>query len=123
MIDDKSEPGSYASFCRPDNYHALPTDAEKRKSIPIYSGFVKYFPLAMAEVARLSQIGNDQHNPDQPLHWDRSKSGDELDAAMRHLVDAASGNSMDEDGVLHLTKAAWRLMGALQKHLEGEVVT
>lgn len=97
---------------------ALPTDAKARKNIPIYSGFVKYFPDAIAEVAELSRKGNDQHNPGKPLHWDRSKSGDELDAQMRHLVDEASGNPTDTDGVLHLTKNAWRAMAALQKALE-----
>jgi hypothetical protein len=57
---------------------ALPTDAKQRKSVPIYSGVIKYFPNALAAVAELSRIGNDQHNPGKPLHWDRSKSGDEL---------------------------------------------
>lgn len=97
---------------------ALPTDAKARKAVPIYSGFVKYFPDAMAAVSVLSQIGNEQHNPGQPLHWDRSKSGDELDALMRHLVDEASGVPVDTDGVTHLTKVAWRAMAQLQKAIE-----
>ena len=33
----------------------LPTNAEERKAIPIYTGFVKYFPDAMAAVAKISQ--------------------------------------------------------------------
>lgn len=94
----------------------LPTDAAARKAVPIYSGFVKYFPLAMAEVAQLSRIGNEQHNPGKPLHWDRSKSGDELDAAMRHLLEAGA---VDVDGVRHSTKLAWRAMANLEKELEG----
>ena len=96
----------------------LPTDAKARKAVPIYSGFVQYFPDAMAAVAELSRIGNDQHNPGKPLHWDRSKSGDELDALMRHLVDEASGVPTDTDGVAHLTKVAWRAMAQLQKAIE-----
>lgn len=96
----------------------LPTDPKARKAIPIYSGFIAYFPLAIAEVARLSQIGNDQHNPGTPLHWDRSKSGDELDALARHMVDHAAGVPLDVDGVEHLTKVAWRAMANLQKFLE-----
>jgi hypothetical protein len=96
----------------------LPTDPKARKDIPVYSGFVKYFYLAIAAVAELSRIGNDQHNPGKPLHWDRSKSGDELDAQMRHVLDEASGVSEDTDGVMHLTKNAWRSMAALQKALE-----
>lgn len=101
---------------------SLPTDAKARKDIPIYSGFVKYFPLAMAAVAELSRKGNEQHNPGKPLHWDRSKSGDELDALMRHLTDEAAGVSTDADGVAHLTKVAWRAMAQLQKMLEAAVV-
>jgi hypothetical protein len=98
----------------------LPTDSKARKDIPVYSGFIKYFPLAIAAVAELSRIGNDQHNPGKPLHWDRSKSGDELDAQMRHVLDEASGVAEDTDGVMHLTKNAWRSMAALQKALEAK---
>lgn len=97
---------------------SLPTEAAARKAIPIYSGFVKYFPDAMAAVAELSRKGNDQHNPGKPLHWDRSKSGDELDALLRHLLDDAAGVPMDSDGVPHLVKVAWRAMAALQKACE-----
>jgi hypothetical protein len=99
---------------------ALPTDAKTRKGIPIYSGFVKYFPDAIAAVAELSRKGNDQHNPGKPLHWDRSKSGDELDAQMRHLLDmAADGeDATDTDEVFHATKNAWRAMANLQKLIE-----
>lgn len=93
----------------------LPTDAAARKGLPVYSGFVKYFPRAMVAVAELSKIGNDQHNPGKPLHWDRSKSGDELDAAMRHLLEAGT---IDTDGIRHSTKFAWRAMGNLEKELE-----
>jgi hypothetical protein len=99
---------------------ALPTDAKQRKAIPIYSGFIKYFPDAIATVAELSRKGNDQHNPGTPLHWDRSKSGDELDAQMRHLLDmAADGeDATDTDEVFHATKNAWRAMANLQKLIE-----
>lgn len=94
---------------------ALPTEAKARKAIPVYSGFIKYFPRAIAAVAELSRKGNAQHNPGQPLHWDRSKSGDELDALMRHLLEAGT---TDTDGVRHSTKLAWRAMANLEKELE-----
>jgi hypothetical protein len=93
----------------------VPTEAARRKAIPLYSGVLKYFPDALMAVAELSRIGNEQHNPGSPLHWDRSKSGDELDALTRHLVDAGT---MDTDGVLHSTKVAWRALANLQKELE-----
>ena len=96
----------------------LPADPKARKAIPVYSGFVAYFPRAMVAVAELSRVGNDQHNPGKPLHWDRSKSGDELDALMRHLIDDTLGVATDTDGVLHATKLAWRAMANLEKLLE-----
>lgn len=89
--------------------------AAQRKATPIYSGVVRYFPKALAAVAQCSHIGNEQHNPGTPLHWDRAKSGDELDALMRHLVDAGT---MDTDGVRHSTKVAWRALANLEKDLE-----
>jgi hypothetical protein len=94
---------------------SLPTDAAARKAVPIYSGFIRYFPRAIAAVAHLSHVGNQQHNPGQPLHWDRSKSGDELDALMRHLMEA---DGVDADGVPHIVKCCWRSMAAAEKYLE-----
>lgn len=93
----------------------LPTSAAERKVVPIASGFIDYFPDAIAAVARLSQIGNDQHNPGKPLHWDRSKSGDESDALMRHFLERGT---IDTDGVRHSAKVAWRALALLQKEIE-----
>lgn len=93
----------------------LSVDSQIRKETPIYSGVIKYFPRAIAAVARLSYIGNEQHNPGTPLHWDREKSGDEHDALMRHLIEAGT---RDIDGVRHSTKVAWRALAALEKELE-----
>lgn len=98
-------------------------NAKERKNAPVYSGFIRYFPDAIVEVAMLSRIGNEQHNPGKPLHWDRSKSGDEKDALARHLIDATDteGNPVyDTDNVLHATKVAWRAMANLQKILEDQ---
>lgn len=94
---------------------ALPTDAQERKNAPIYSGVLKYFPDAIAAVAQLSKIGNDQHNPGQPLHWAREKSADHHDCLIRHAMEAGT---IDTDGVRHSAKAAWRAMAALQLELE-----
>ena len=88
---------------------------EERKAIPVYSGVIKYFPKALQEVARVSKVGNDQHNPGQPLHWDRSKSTDEADALVRHLLDAGK---IDTDGMRHTAKVAWRALALLEKELE-----
>ncbi len=93
----------------------LPTDPKARKDVPIYSGCLKYFPRALAAVANLSRVGNEQHNPGKPLHWDRSKSTDEHDALTRHLIEAGT---IDTDGQRHSTKVAWRALAALEKELE-----
>lgn len=99
---------------------SLPTDAKERKGLPIYSGVVCYFPDALAEVARVSKIGNDQHNPGQPLHWAREKSTDQMDAAQRHILDYGTGLVLDDDGGYHLAKAIWRLCAELQLLKESE---
>lgn len=88
-----------------------------RKTYPVAAGFLDYFPLAVAEVAHVSYVGNEQHNPDTPVHWDRSKSQDEADALMRHFL---SRGTIDSDGVRHSAKMAWRAMALLQKELELE---
>ena len=93
----------------------LPTDAKARKQVPIATGVIDYFPDALAAVAECSYIGNQQHNPDKPLHWDRSKSGDESDALMRHFVERGT---IDSDGVRHSAKVAWRALALLQKEIE-----
>ena len=86
---------------------SLPTDAQERKQIPMYTGVLKYFPDALAAVAKLSLKGGEQHGQTaETLHWDRSKSGDELDALMRHILDG------DWDAV------AWRALANLQKQIE-----
>src|SRR4029077_18935622 len=74
---------------------ALPVVAAARKVLPIATGFIDSFPDAIAAVAALSFIGNEQHNPGTPLHWDRSKSGDESDALMRHFTERGT---FDTDG-------------------------
>ncbi len=89
--------------------------AKQRKQTPIATGVIDYFPDALAEVAHCSFVGNEQHNPGTPLHWDRSKSGDESDALMRHF---AQRGTMDNDGVLHSAKVAWRSLALLQKEIE-----
>ena len=88
-----------------------------RKEKPVYTGVLKYFPDAILAVAKCSFVGQKQHNPDQPLSWDRSKSGDELDALARHLIDAGT---LDSDGIRHSAKVAWRALANLQKEIETE---
>ena len=76
----------------------LPTDAQERKQIPIVSGVLDYFPLAIAEVAKCSKAGNDQHHPGEPLFWDKTKSTDHADCIGRHLVDRGKFDTMTARG-------------------------
>lgn len=88
-----------------------------RKAYPVATGVVDYFPDAIMAVAHCSYVGNEQHNPGSPLHWDRSKSGDESDALMRHFLERGT---LDTDGVRHSAKVAWRALAMLQKEIEAE---
>lgn len=95
----------------------LPSIAAARKDIPIVTGVLDYFPDALAAVAVCSKKGNDQHNPGQPLHWDRNKSQDHADCIGRHLLQRGT---YDTDGVRHSAKVAWRALALLQKEIEAE---
>jgi Domain of unknown function (DUF5664) len=74
----------------------------------------------LGEVARVSKVGNEQHNPGLPLHWAREKSTDEADALQRHLTDFLAGYKYDTDDVPHLAKVAWRALALLQRWCDGE---
>ena len=88
---------------------------QTRKQAPIYSGVLDYFPDAIWQVAKCSKQGNDQHNAGEPLHWAREKSTDESDALVRHLMQY---DQMDDDGIIHAAKVAWRALALLQRTLE-----
>lgn len=112
MKRTKYDPIAYGEA---DRDLAIKRKHTERKNTPVYSGVLKYFPDAIRAVAQCSLAGNEQHNPGTELHWDRSKSGDELDALARHLMEAGS---MDSDGIRHSTKIAWRALSNLQKEIE-----
>lgn len=112
----------------------LPTDSAKRKDYPIYSGPLRYFPAAIAAVARVCKIGNEKHNPGLPLQHDRAKSTDHADCIMRHLIDMAenagrevvvrdlddepTGDLWEDCGVPQVAYIAWRALALCQKWLE-----
>jgi hypothetical protein len=79
-----------------------------------------YFPDALLAVADVSRVGNEQHHPGEPLHWDKSKSTDEADALLRHLLDRGK---TDTDGLRHTAKVAWRALALLQRELDAEART
>jgi len=97
--------------------HLLPADSAERKKIPIGTGVLDYFPSALAEIARVSHHGNEQHNAGQPLHWARGKSADHGDTLIRHFLERGT---LDVDGMRHSAKMAWRALAILQLELEAE---
>ncbi len=95
----------------------LPQDKQDRKNAPVTSGCLDYFPLALIEVAKISKVANDQHNPGEPMHWARGKSTDHADALLRHLIERGT---IDTDGMRHTAKVAWRALAILQEEIEQE---
>ena len=101
----------------------LPTDSQERKNYPLMSGCLKYFPAALAGVAKVSKIGNDKHNPNQPLHHARWKSMDHGDCILRHLTDAEEllaafnrGELQDPSNILlEASQLAWRVLAYSQE--------
>lgn len=93
----------------------LPVDAVERKALPICTGVLDYFPEALAAVAELSRVGNEQHNPGEPLHWAKEKSTDHADCVIRHLIERGT---FDTDGIRHSAKVAWRALALLQIEID-----
>jgi hypothetical protein len=107
--------------CYPEDHKRnvhLPEDQDERNQMLLFDGFMAYFPNAMAEVAKLSYAATKQHHPDQPMHWDRSKSTDHLNKIGRHMIDAGK---LDDKGQRHSAALAWRAMANLQEELERDL--
>jgi len=92
-------------------------DAAARKAAPVVRGVLDYFPDALMAVAEVSRIGNEQHNPGEPMHWAKGKSTDHADSLVRHLMERGK---FDTDGGRHTAKVAWRALALLQDEIEGE---
>lgn len=116
-LNKACERTEFTHYENPGVRTSLPADAAARKAIPLVRGLLDYFPAALAEVAHVSQIGNDQHNPGEELHWARGKSMDQADCIVRHLLDRGT---LDSDNVRHSAKVAWRALAMLQLELEAE---
>lgn len=92
----------------------LPTDKQARKNIPMVRGLLDYFPNALAGVAEVSRVANEQHNPGEEMHWAWGKSNDHADCIVRHLIDRGK---KDEDGLDHAAKVAWRALALYEEEL------
>lgn len=101
---------------------ALPTDSEARKRIPLATGCFDYFPDALAAVAEVSFVGNEKHNPGEPLHWSREKSNDHPDCLLRHFMSRGQYEDVTVNGrtyrIRHSAEMAWRALAILQLELE-----
>lgn len=100
----------------------LPLDSAERKRVPLYSGPLRLFPAALAEVAKVIQVGNDKHCPGGELQHVRWKSNDHADCIVRHLVDLSEdygfGVGRDENGVPQVAYIAWRALALCQEWAE-----
>lgn len=114
-IADVELPGTYEQVPAPPGL--ISDDKQARKERPMARGCLDYFPDALAEVAHVSLVANEQHNPGEPLHWAKEKSTDEADALLRHLVDRGK---IDNDGLRHSAKVAWRGLALLQREIDAE---
>lgn len=92
--------------------------SESRKRVPLHTFTTEYFPLANLAAAHLSYQGDKKHNPDNKgkMRWAREKSGDHLEAAMRHLMEPERIDI--ETGLPEIVSAFWRLGAATQIMLE-----
>ena len=94
----------------------MPTDAAERKTYPVASGVLDYFPDACAAVAEVSYAGNEKHNPGEEMHWARGKSMDHADCIGRHLIERGGFDGP----IRHSAALAWRALALLQEELEAE---
>lgn len=92
---------------------SLPKDRDSRNALPVWDGFIAYFPDVPAEVAKVSVLGNRQHNLGAKLHWNTHVSTDHKNKVLRHMIDDEE-DPMDDDGTFHMAKAVWRASAVLQ---------
>lgn len=99
--------------------------SEYRKGFPVCSGFIDYFPDAIAEASNVSFVGNMKHNPGEPMHHARGKSMDHADCIARHLMERGGYDIVIVDGVeyriRHSAALLWRAAALLQEELEAEL--
>lgn len=87
-----------------------------RKAEPVFSGVMRYFPRTLRAVSRVSFKGNEKHNPGEPLHWSKDKSGDHPDCVARHNI---TPYEVDPDsGERHIVNGAWRQLAWCEIALE-----
>jgi hypothetical protein len=93
--------------------------------MPMASGLLDYFPDALGAVAHVSWLGNEKHNPGEPLHHARGKSMDHVECIVRHLAERGGYDVIvingEEHQIRHSAALAWRALALLQEELEQEL--
>ncbi len=100
-------------------------DSAYRKQYPLASGLLDYFPDALAEASHVSWLGNEKHNPGEPMHHARGKSMDHADCIMRHLTERGGFDTIVVNGVHHRVRHSaallWRAAALCQEEIEKEM--
>lgn len=99
---------------KPPTERVIPDD-DKREDYPLFDVLFGYFPAAMCELSRWAKVGNDKHNPGEPLHWAREKSTDHVNKIARHLMDY---DQKDRNGFYEAIPLLWRAAALAQELLE-----
>ena len=89
---------------------------EERKERPMFHGLLNYFPNALAEISHVSFVATKQHHPGEIMNWDRNKSIDNPDCAVRHMCNM---EAVDTEGLTHAAKVAWRTLATLEEMITG----
>lgn len=94
----------------------LPTQG--RKDLPVATGVLEFFPRALAEVAKVSVAGAKQRNSKSLVPPSGEvTTGEHADCLVRHLLDRGT---LDNDGVRHSAKVAWRALSLLEQEVNDE---
>lgn len=92
--------------------------------LPVFQGFIKYFPRAIEAVAAVSLAGAKKYAGGKyPTKWAEVPDGQlrYSDAMVRHMLEEAKGNFVDvgegSTGCLHLAQEAWNILARLELYL------
>jgi hypothetical protein len=106
-----------------ENKDALGQKFDNGKA-PIFQGFIKYFPRAIAAVAAVSMAGARKYAAGKfPTKWREVPDGElrYADAMARHMLEEAKNNPIDgETGCLHLAQETWNNLARLELMLVEE---
>jgi hypothetical protein len=92
---------------------------------PVFQGFIKYFPRAIAVVSLVSDAGSRKYaNGKFPTKWREVPDGQLRfgDAQVRHMLEEAKGKLIDDGpggtNCLHLAQEAWNSLARLELFLQ-----